>query len=66
MMEDNVRKRMYICMCDRVTLLYSIKLSEHCKATILEKMNIIKKERRKEKEGRKEERKKDRQTEQGI
>ena len=32
MMEhDNVRKRTYICMCDWVTLLYSRKLTEHCR-----------------------------------
>ena len=43
MMEDNVRKRMYKCMCDWVTLLYSKKLTEYCKPTITEKINIIKK-----------------------
>ena len=38
MMEhDNVRKRMYTCMCDWVTLLYSRKLTEHHKPTIIEK-----------------------------
>ena len=42
-MEDNVRKRMYICMCDWVTLLYSRKLTEHGKPTIIEKIKIIKK-----------------------
>ena len=40
-MEDNVRKRMYICMCDWVTLLYSRKLAEHCKQAIMEKIKII-------------------------
>ena len=38
MMEhDNVRKRMYICMCDWVNLLYSRKLTEHCKPAMTEK-----------------------------
>ena len=38
MMEhDNVRKRMYTCMCDWVTLLYRRKLTEHCKPAIIEK-----------------------------
>jgi len=37
MMEDNVRKRMYICMWDWVTLLYSRKLTEHRKPSIMEK-----------------------------
>ena len=43
-MEDNVRKIMYICMCDWVALLYSRKLTEHCKPTIMEKIKIVKKE----------------------
>ena len=43
MVEDSVRKRMYICMCDRVTWLYNRKLTEHCKPTIMEKIKIIKK-----------------------
>ena len=44
MMEhDNVRKRMYICMCDWVTLLHSRKLTEHCKPAMMEKIKIIKK-----------------------
>ena len=34
---------MYTCMCDWVTLLYSRKLAEHCKPTIMEKIKIIKK-----------------------
>ena len=42
-MENNVRKRMYICMCDWVTLLYSRKLTEYCKPAILEKIKIINK-----------------------
>ena len=42
-MEGNVRKRMYICTCDWVTLLYSRKLTEHCKPAIMEKIKIIKK-----------------------
>ena len=41
-MEDNVRKRIYICVCDWVTLLCSRKLTEHCKPTIMEKIEIIK------------------------
>ena len=41
MMEDNVRKRMYICMCDWLALLYSRKLTEHCKSAIMEKIKII-------------------------
>ena len=36
-MEDNVRKRMYICICDWVTLPYSGKLTEHCKPAIMGK-----------------------------
>ena len=32
---------MYICMCDWVTLLYSRKLTEHCKPAITEKVKII-------------------------
>ena len=42
-MEDNARKRMYICMCDWVTLLFSRKLTEHCKPATMEKIKIIKK-----------------------
>ena len=42
MMEDNVRKRMYMCVCDWVTLPYSRKLTEHCKPTIMGK-KIMKK-----------------------
>ena len=45
-MEDNVRKRMYLCMCDWVTLLYSRKLTEHCKPVIMEKIKIIKKKKK--------------------
>ena len=44
-MEDNVRKSC-VCVCvyvDWVTLLYSGKLTEHCKPTIMEKIKIIKK-----------------------
>ena len=40
-MENNVRKRMYTCMYDWVTLLYSRKLIEHCKPAIMEKIKII-------------------------
>ena len=41
MMEDNVSKRMSICMCDWVTLLYSRKLTEHYKPTIMKKIKKI-------------------------
>ena len=34
---------MYISTCDWVTLLYSRKLTEHCKAAIMKKIKIIKK-----------------------
>ena len=37
MEHDNVRKKNYICMCDWVALLYSGKLTEHCKPAITEK-----------------------------
>ena len=45
MMEDNVKKRMYICMCNQVTLLYSRKLTEDYKPTIMEKNKIKKKKK---------------------
>ena len=42
MMEhDNVRKGMYTCTCDWVTLLYHRKWTGHCKQAILEKIKII-------------------------
>ena len=41
MIEDNVRKRMYICMYDWVTWLYSRKLTENSKPTIMENTKII-------------------------
>ena len=34
-------KRLYTCMCDGVTLLYSRKLTEHRKPAIMEKIKII-------------------------
>ena len=34
-------------MCDRVTLLYSRKLTEHCKSDIMEKIKIITNEKKK-------------------
>ena len=37
MEHDNVRKRMYVCMCDWVNMLYSRKLTEHGKSAIMEK-----------------------------
>ena len=43
-----MRKRMYMCMCDRVTLLYSRKLTEHCKPITMEKIKLILKKKRKE------------------
>ena len=42
---DNVRKRMYVCMCDWVTLLYSRKFTEHCKPDMMEKIKNIKKKK---------------------
>ena len=42
MMEhDNVRKKMYMCIYNWVTLLYSRKVTEHCRAAIMEKIKII-------------------------
>ena len=40
-------KRMYTCMCNWVTMLYSGKLTEHCKQGIMEKNknHYIKKKR---------------------
>ena len=37
-----MRKRMYIQMCDWVTLLYSRKLTEQCKPTIVEEIKQLK------------------------
>ena len=38
MMEhDNVKKIIYKCMCNWVTMLYSTKLREHCKPAIMKK-----------------------------
>ena len=34
---NDIRKRMYISMCDWVTLLYGKKLTGHCKPTTMEK-----------------------------
>ena len=47
MEHDNVRKKMYTCMCDWVTLLYSRKLTEHCKPAIMvyKKIKIIKRKK---------------------
>ena len=39
--EDNMGKRTYMCMCVWVTLMYSRKLTEHCKTAIMEKIKII-------------------------
>ena len=48
---DNVR-RMYICMCDWVTVLYSRKLTEHCKPAVTEKIKIIIKRKKDQKKKR--------------
>ena len=49
-MEDHVRKRIYIyihiCVYDWIPLLYSRKLTEYCKPTIMAKAKIIKKEKK--------------------
>ena len=41
MEHDNVRKKMYMCIYNWVTLLYSRKVTEHCRAAIMEKIKII-------------------------
>ena len=38
---------MYICMCNWVTLLCSRKLTEHCKAAVMEKIKITINEKKK-------------------
>ena len=43
-----MRKRMYICMCDWVSLLCCGKLTEHYKPAIMEKIKIIKKKKKKQ------------------
>ena len=48
-MEDNVKKGMYMCMCDWVSLLYYRKLTEHRKPAIMEKKKTIKKKKKKKK-----------------
>ena len=41
MMEhDNGEKRIYTCMCNWVTMLYSRKLTKHCKPATMEKIKI--------------------------
>ena len=49
MMEGNVRKRMYICICMSGSLFYTVKkkLTEPCKPTIMEKIKITKKRKNK-------------------
>ena len=42
-MDDNVSKGICVYMCDWVTLLYSRKLTEHCKPAMMEKIKIIQK-----------------------
>jgi len=39
-------KRMYTCMCNWVTMLYSRKLTEHCKLAIMERKIIILKKKK--------------------
>ena len=39
--DNGGKKRMYTCMCNRVTLLYSRKLTEHCKLPIMENIKIV-------------------------
>ena len=39
---DDGRKKIYTCMCNRVTVLYSRKLAEHCKPAIMKKRKIKK------------------------
>ena len=41
MEHDNVRKKIFTCTCDWVTLLYSRKLTKCCKPDIQEKIKII-------------------------
>ena len=43
MKEDNVRKRMYICICV-IGSLSSTKLTEHCKPAIMEKIKTLEKD----------------------
>ena len=45
--EFNVRKRIHIYIRNWVNLLYSRKLTKHCKPTIMEKIKIIKKNKEK-------------------
>ena len=44
---NNVRKRMHICMYDWVTFLYSRKLAEPRKPSMMEKIKVIKKKKKK-------------------
>ena len=45
---DNVRKKnAYTRLCDWVTWICSRKLTEHCKSAVMDKINIIKKKRKK-------------------
>ena len=39
MEHDNVKKIIYKCMCNWVTMLYNTKLREHCKPAIMKKKN---------------------------
>ena len=43
LMDDNVKERIYVCMCHWITLLYSRKLTEQSKLAVMEKIKIIKK-----------------------
>ena len=42
-------QKMYMCICDWVTLLYSRKWTEHCKPVKMEKIKIIYKKKKKKK-----------------
>ena len=42
---------MYTCMCNWVTMLYSRKMTEHCKPAIMEKIKIIIKGSQKKEKG---------------
>ena len=46
MIEDNERKRMHMCVCvcvwDWVSFLYSRKLAEHCKTTVMKNLKSLK------------------------
>ena len=46
MMEhDNVGKKIYTCLCNWFTVLYSKKLTEHCKPAIIKRKHTLKKKK---------------------